>query len=293
MAQIGLTELYYALLDTDPLAGTPTYQAPVRIVGAITANINPNASSATLFADDGPFDTASTLGDIELSLNVAELSQAIQAVLLGHTLAGGILKRASGDTPPWLAIGFKSLKSNGSYRYTWLNKGKFSANEQANETKGDTVNFQTPTIIGNFVSRTSDTEWERHTDEDNVDYVAAIGTSWFTGPLQTEDTTPPTIASSIPVDEGTGIALATTVAITFSEALALSTITTDNFVLTEVVAGTVVAGALTVDTAREVVTFTPTADLTTALEYRMSVSAAVTDVYGNKLVATSIDFTTV
>lgn len=183
MATIGLRDVYYAELKTDPVGGTATYDPPVRIVGAISANVNPNSSSASLFADDGPQDTAATLGEISLELNMSDLPLATQAELLGHTIEGGVLKKKGGDVPPWVAIGFRTLKSNGSYRYYWLNKGKFATPEEDLKTKGDSIEFQTPTITGSFVKRDSDDEWQRQADSDDTESATAI-TNWFKGPLQ-------------------------------------------------------------------------------------------------------------
>lgn len=181
--QIGVSDLHYAILTSDELDATPVYDTPVAITGLISANINPNTSSETLFADDGPYESATTLGNIEVELNTADLDLDTQAALLGHTVTSGVLKRLSTDSPPWVAIGFKSMKSNGKYRYTWLAKGKFSPAEQNNETRGDQVNFQTPTIKGAFVKRTCDNEWERHVDEDHADWQASYGTNWFNSPI--------------------------------------------------------------------------------------------------------------
>lgn len=184
MATIGLRDIYYAKLLTDPVGGTATYDAPKRLAGAISANINPNSSSATLFADDGPADTAATLGEISLELNVADIPLETQAELLGHTVESGVLKKKGGDVPPWVAVGFRTLKSNGSYRYYWLNKGKFATPEEDLKTKGDSIEFATPTISGSFVKRDSDDEWQRQADADNEASAEAI-TNWFKGPLQT------------------------------------------------------------------------------------------------------------
>ena len=183
MATIGLRDVYYALLKTDPVNGTATYETPVRMVGAISANVNPNTSSATLFADDGPYDAATTLGEISLELNMADLDMQTQAVLLGHTYEGGLLKKKGSDVPPWVAIGFKTLKSNGKYRYYWLNKGKFAAPGDDLATKGDSIEFKTPTITGSFVKRDSDDEWERVGDEDEEAFTETIKNAWFTSPL--------------------------------------------------------------------------------------------------------------
>jgi len=184
---IGLKELHYALLTTDTEA-TILYATPVKIAGAIQANINPNAANETLFADDGPMETASSLGQIELELIAADIPLDIQAALLGHTIsAKGVLRRSAGDIPPWVAIGFQTLKSNGKYRFVWLLKGKFTQPERKHETRGDKVNFQTPTIKGNFVKRDHDDDWILETDEDTTGYTESIGTGWFTqvDPIET------------------------------------------------------------------------------------------------------------
>lgn len=179
---IGLSNVHYALLTSDTV-GNIVYETPVRIPGAITANINTNASLETLFADDGPYDTASTIGQISLELNIADLDLATQAVLLGHAApVGGILDKKSTAVPPWVAIGFMSLKSNGKYRFVWLTKGKFSEPEMNHETKGDSINWQPPTISGSFVKRDADDIWIRQADEDDPGFVQTIKTGWFTDP---------------------------------------------------------------------------------------------------------------
>ena len=183
MATIGLRDVYYARLTTDPTSGVATYEAPVRMVGAISANVNPNTSTSTLFADDGPSDTAATLGEISLELNMADIDLQTQSILLGHSYEDGILKKKGGDVPPWVAIGFRTLKSNGKYRYYWLNKGKFATPEDDLATKGDSIEFKTPTISGSFVKRDSDDEWERVGDEDDEAFTTAIKDGWFTSPI--------------------------------------------------------------------------------------------------------------
>lgn len=177
--QIGLSDLHYAkLIDDDTNTGA-TYEEPVRVVGAITANMNPNASIETLFGDDGPMETAASMGQIELETIAANFPLSVQAELLGHTVGGdGILRRKSADTPPWVAVGFKSLKSNGKYRYTWLVKGKYSVPELAHQTKGDSIEFQTPTMNGSFVKREADDIWIIQADEDDATFTGAA--NWFT-----------------------------------------------------------------------------------------------------------------
>jgi len=174
--QIGLKELHYALLTKDDSTGV-TYSAPVKIAGAINAKISPKSNTETLYADDGPAETASALGEIEVELEVKDLPLTVQAALLGHTVSNGVMVRKAGDTAPYVAIGFKSQKSNGKYRYVWLYKGKFELPEQEYKTKEDKPSFQTPKIKGTFVKRENDEAWQVIGDEDEVDFTA--GATWF------------------------------------------------------------------------------------------------------------------
>lgn len=179
---VGLSNLVVAELLDDPPTGTATYDEVKPIAGAISARINPNSNSATLFADDGPFDSSTTLGEITLELNVADLDLEMQAFLLGHTYEDGKLIRRGADTPPWVAVGFRSLKSNGKYRYSWLLKGKFGQPEQSNQTRGDTIEYNTPTITGAFVKRTCDDQWQVQADEDAAGFTPEIAETWFDAP---------------------------------------------------------------------------------------------------------------
>jgi len=183
--RVGLSHVYYATLISDASGGV-SYNDPVRLTGAIQANIDPNSVIETLFADDGPLEVASQLGKVELELIVADVPLSQRATLLGHTVTAGVEDAYSTDTPPWVACGFKALKSNGSYRYVWLVKGKFREPALNHETKDDSVNFQTPTIVGNFAKRDFDDKWLRQADEDEDGYEAATGTNWFTTTMLNE-----------------------------------------------------------------------------------------------------------
>lgn len=174
---IGLTNLYYAFLDEEkdvPLganidgAVTGLYKDPVRLAGAITANFSPSASNDTLFADDGPYEVASTLGAMTLELNVADIPPEHRAALLGEETDTGIVVSNSGNTPPWVACGMSVKKSNGSSRLIWYLKGKFAAPDENNQTKADSINWNTPTITGNFAKRVCDDNWRYAVDVDDI-----------------------------------------------------------------------------------------------------------------------------
>ena len=188
---VGLSNLVYAVMTKDDppttvggTNGSTTYDSAVRILGAITATFSPNASNDTLFADDGPYDTASTLGAMTLELNVADIPAAQRAELLGATYDAdtGILVHSADDVPPYVAVGMAVKKSNGADRLIWYLKGKFTAPDDNNQTKADSINWNTPTITGNFLRRDSDGQWRVSVDTDDENAASNIATTWFTSP---------------------------------------------------------------------------------------------------------------
>ena len=179
---IGLKDVHYALLTEDDPEDGATYETPVPLAGAITANFAPNASNDTLFADDGPYETASTLGAMTLELNVADISSEDRAALLGarYDETTGMLISHSDDIPPYVAIGMAVMKSNGERRLIWYLKGKFTAPDENNQTKADSINWNTPTISGNFLRRDCDGHWRISVDTDDDNTATDTVTNWFT-----------------------------------------------------------------------------------------------------------------
>lgn len=191
--RIGCDNLVYAKMTTEDTATTPpTYGDVTKAPGVMSININPNGSIETLFADDGPMETASTLGKIDVEIQKNELTTQNKADLLGHEIdTNGAVVYGDNDVAPYVAIGFRTLKSNGKYRYVWLYKGKFAEPEDQNETKGDSINFQSDTITGQFaklnyaytVNGKPKRPWKYELDGDNTEADEQTMTNWFNKPV--------------------------------------------------------------------------------------------------------------
>lgn len=174
--RVGLKDVHYAIMQEDE-----TYATPKKLIGAISATISPTTNTETLYADDQAYEVASSLGDISVEMNVANIDAEDLKELLGHKInADGVLVKSSEDNAPYVALGFRSKKSNGKYRYTWLYKGKFQPEEQNYETKKDSPAFQTPTISGTFIPRETDKQWQAQVDEDDTGVKPEVITNWFT-----------------------------------------------------------------------------------------------------------------
>ena len=179
MAKIGLSNFYYAPNTKDDHTGV-TYGAPIKVPGIISADIKTGSDISTLFADNGPAETATALGEITVDIELKDIPLEVQAILLGHTITTGVMENNVNDIAPDVAIMFESLKANGKKRFVKLLKGKFQEPDDTNKTKEDKISFQTQKISGKFVIRQFDGAWKKTTDEDATDYVSATGAAWYT-----------------------------------------------------------------------------------------------------------------
>jgi len=288
--QVGLNSLYYAVLTSDTPLGA-TYNSPVAIAGAINAKISPKSNTETLYCDDGPDETVTSLGEIDVEFEAKDIDLNTQAALLGHSVTGGVLIKKSTDTAPYVALGFKSKKSNGSYRYVWLYKGKFALQEQEYQTAEDKPKFQTPKIKGTFIKRTFDNAWQKIGDEDHPDWAVSTGINWFTA-VDGAAPGPLTVTIS-PVDGASGVAADANLTWTFANAIQATDVTAANFILLKADDGSLAAGVLSIDTEHKVVTFNPASNLAPGADYIMVCTQGVRDIYGQNLATASIgSFTT-
>lgn len=180
MATVGLKNLYYAIVSADTSSGV-TYGAPVKIAGAINVDVNPTVNFSTLYGDDAPFASESSMSEISVSIETADLSLEDQAALLGNTIDSTtkeLVQKAS-DTAPYVALMFESGKHNGNTRYVKLLKGKFAPTQETLQTRGESVEYNTPKLEGRFVAREYDGEWKRIADSDNTESATIIA-SWYT-----------------------------------------------------------------------------------------------------------------
>lgn len=186
-AQIGLADLHVALLTKDATDGVE-YETPIKLAPAVSASLTSNMDSAIDYGDDGPVETASSFGGVEIEIETTQLNVQQQALLLGQEYKDGLLVNNSIAVPPYLALGFKSLKADGNYLFVWLYKGKFESVDQQLQTKGESVEFQHPTIRGTFVKRDYDDNYKISGDSSDPDFTYAD--TWFDGVVEPPAPTP-------------------------------------------------------------------------------------------------------
>ena len=179
MSIIGVEKLYYAkLTEDDEIAleyGSPVYLPGVQEIGVV-----PQVTTDKQFAENKVWDQASTLGEVQVSIRRADLTNEESAILLGQTRAaeGGVFASAD-DEPPYIALLYKSNKSNGKMRYQVLYKGKLNLPEETAQTKTDNTVFQEPTLSGVFQATKNNGLWQYKVDSDDPDCPETIETDFF------------------------------------------------------------------------------------------------------------------
>ena len=195
MATVGLRDLFYAPIITTA-NGTDNYGMPVRMAKAIQVDLTVETAEATLYADDGVDEIEKSFVGGTITLGVNDLEPAIQAVLLGQKQdSNGVIVASGDDESPYVAIGYRATKMRGVFRFMWLYKVKFAVPNETYQTKGSSVTFNNPSIVGSFIKR-SDGAWKADHEATMNDPTAQ---AWFEEVYEPDfDTTPePAVAATL------------------------------------------------------------------------------------------------
>ena len=185
MAMIGLDKLYYAKITEDE-TGEETYDTPAQLAKAMTAELSVELAEATLYADDGAAEVVKEFQSGTLTLGVDDIGTEVAQDLTGAKIDDNkVLVSTSEDGGAPVAIGFRAKKSNGKYRYFWLYRVKFGIPAASLTTKGESIEFSTPTIEGTVLRRNKvdgqgKHPWKAEVSEDSVGADPTVISGWYT-----------------------------------------------------------------------------------------------------------------
>lgn len=178
---IGLKNVVIAPLLTDTDSGH-TYGELQLMAGAIEASITPdNADSDQQFADDVEFSVLYPDPELSFKTKMADIPLLIQEMIFGNKIdSNGVLVRTSTDQPPYFAVGFKSEKADGTYRYVWLYKTRAKpVTENYATREGTSVTRQTGEVEWVAIKRTHDNRYQAVADEGQNGFTAAKGQTFL------------------------------------------------------------------------------------------------------------------
>lgn len=185
MATIGLDKLFYAKL-TNGADGDETYDTPKQLAKAMNVGLSIELSEAILYADDGAAEIVKEFKKGTLSLGIDDIGSKAASDLTGAIIdKNGVVVSTSEDGGEPVAIGFRAKKSNGKYRYFWLYRVIFGIPATNLTTKGESVEFSTPTIEGtvtrrNKVDAKGKHPWKAEVTEGDTTVTDDTISRWFT-----------------------------------------------------------------------------------------------------------------
>ncbi|MFR6421605.1 MAG: major tail protein [Coprococcus sp.] len=149
-----MTSCIYAKITEDD-NGDETYADPLALAKAMTAELSVELAEATLYADDGAAEVGEGVPERDADAGCGRhRANAVAEDLTGAVIdENGVLISASEDGGAPVAIGFRAKKANGKYRYFWLYRVIFGIPATNLTTKGESIEFSTPSIEGT-VTRT-------------------------------------------------------------------------------------------------------------------------------------------
>lgn len=178
---IGLKNVVIAPLLTDTET-EHTYGDLQLMAGAIEASITPdNADPDIQYADDIEFDVLYPDPELSFKTKVADIPLTIQEMIFGNKIDdNGVLIRNASDKPPYYAVGFKSEKSDGAYRYVWLYKVRAKPVTESYQTKeGTSITRQTGEIEWTAIKRTHDGQYQAVADEGQNGFTSDKGATFL------------------------------------------------------------------------------------------------------------------
>lgn len=184
MATIGLDKLFYSKITEDE-NGEETYATPVPLAKAMTAELSIELAEATLYADDGASEIVKEFQSGTLTLGIDDIGTAVAEDLTGAKIdSNKVLISAGEDGGTPVAVGFRAKKSNGKYRYFWLYRVKFGIPATNLTTKGESIEFSTPSIEGTVTRRNkpdsqSKHPWKAEVNEDDTAVNSTTISNWY------------------------------------------------------------------------------------------------------------------
>lgn len=161
MAYVGLRKPYVAKYDR----ATKTYSNGFKYSHAVSFNINPNYAEASLYGDDMQVEYEKAFTNAGITLGTTSTPIDAAEVMFGHTVDRSLNKvifKAT-DESNYVGLGIIAPeKVDGANKFVAfiILSAKFADSAESFTTKGDQLQFNTPSIEGSAVAANDDGEWK-------------------------------------------------------------------------------------------------------------------------------------
>lgn len=156
MAFIGLRYPVAAPITAETDGAEPTYGTGFVVGKAITANLTITRNDNPLYGDDAICEDDNGITAMSIELGTDDLEDEVQVKLLGIQSVAGTASAPTVyyDTEaasPNVGFGYirvRRLRGVTSYQANWIYKTMFAQESENSQTKGESIEWQTPTLNG-------------------------------------------------------------------------------------------------------------------------------------------------
>ena len=142
-----------APITAEPASTAPTYGTGMKIGKMISTTLAINTNEASLYGDDALAEYVAEFKDLDITLNITTLPAAAYEMLFGSAedSTSHAIESTTTDEAKYVGYGFiKGEMVDGvtTYYTVWIPKVKFAPIGEDAETRGDSINWKTPSLSG-------------------------------------------------------------------------------------------------------------------------------------------------
>lgn len=150
MARIGMLHPVFAPIVSED-GSAITYGAGVVMGRAVSGNVSWQRDDGQLYGDDAVAETDNSITGYTVDVATTELEEDVEVVVLGTIKNANDEYEETGEPGPYGGHGYVQVfKRFGRLRYraVWYHKVSFGVQTEETQTKGQTINWGTPTVHG-------------------------------------------------------------------------------------------------------------------------------------------------
>lgn len=155
------------------------YEAPFAFGKAVSMQVNPNYAEGSLHADDVQAEYDKEFNYADVTLGTSTIPIKAQSIMFGHKVneQEKSVEMNANDENGYVGVGWVTIeKVNGVRGYTgnFLYKTKFSEPSEEYATKGDSIEYKTPSVSGRALAE-DDGAWKSvkffETEKEALDWI--------------------------------------------------------------------------------------------------------------------------
>ena len=185
MAFIGMRHPVVAKIASHTDGTEPTYEAGMVIGHAIAGNLTITRNSNPLYGDDVIVEDDNGITAMSLELGLDDLEEAVRVYMLGlqEKTAGTVTEYRDTDaSAPYVGVGYiRVRRKNGvtAYQAVWMYKAIFAEESESSATKGESIEWQTPTVTGRAMGLAVSGDGERTFRKKAIFTTEAAAVAWL------------------------------------------------------------------------------------------------------------------